>query len=45
VVFSGGGDGSFIHLLNLARDYVRERNVEVQKQVRVICMSCPNLAS
>jgi diacylglycerol kinase family enzyme len=31
VVFSGGGDGSFIHLLNLARDYVRERNVEVQK--------------
>ncbi len=26
VVFSGGGDGSFINLLNLARDYIRDRN-------------------
>ncbi len=30
VVFSGGGDGSFIHLLNLARDYVQARNLEVE---------------
>ncbi len=27
VIFSGGGDGSFVHLINLAADYIKKKNL------------------